>query len=216
MVKKEEAQYWADVLDCEARDVEQAELSRSIGDDFAVNCQRLEEEAKTRCRLMEQGKRPEPFGAYDRDEIERILATDLNLIYEGYILDYGADFKKCTDLNEVIYKTTNTDAANESLDRYHFLVEFRKYLKAAASFAKSIGANPAMRLYLRAYLLVEKLVESDALPPEDAKRFAAFEKMATELLTVDYLASKLPPLKKPKKAPKTAKKASAKKKGGGK
>ena len=73
-----------------------------------------------------------------------------------------------------------------------------------------------MRLYLRAYLLVEKLVESDALPPEDVKRFAAFEKMATELLTVDYLASKLPPLKKPKKAPKTAKKASAKKKGGGK
>ena len=157
-----------------------------------------------------------PFGAYDRDEIERILATDLNLIYEGYILDYGADLKKCTDLNEVICKTTNTDAARESSDRYHFLVEFRKYLKAAASFAKSIGANPAMRLYLRAYLLVEKLVESDALPPENAKRFSAFERMATELLTVDYLAAQLPPFKRPKKVAKTTKKASAKKKGGGK
>ena len=217
MVTEQEAQYWADELDCEARNIEQIELTRSIGEDFSENCLRLAEEASTRCSLIEQGKRPMPFGAYDRDEIERILATDLNLIYEGYILDYEADLKKCTDLNEVICKTTNADAARESLDRYHFLEEFRKYLKTAASFAKSIGAFPAMRLYLRAYLLVEKLVETDALPPENAKRFSVFERMATELLTVDYLAAQLPPFKRPKKkVAKTTKKASTKKKGGGK
>ena len=173
MVTEQEAQYWADELDCEARNIEQIELTRSIGEDFSENCLRLAEEAITRCSLIEQGKRPMPFGAYDRDEIERILATDLNLIYEGYILDCEADLKKCTDLNEVICKTTNVDAARESLDRYHFLEEFRKYLKTAASFAKSIGAFPSKQnlnptpddspfgsVFLLLFLLLFRLVSS--------------------------------------------------------
>ena len=43
MVTEQEAQYWADELDCEARNIEQIELTRSIGEDFSENCLRLAE-----------------------------------------------------------------------------------------------------------------------------------------------------------------------------
>lgn len=216
MVTEEEVQFWVDDLDDEARHIEQEEFTRKFGGEYSVNCRRLMDEVKNRRGLMEQCKRPNPFGAFDRDEIERILASDLNLHYEGYEMDFGADLENCTDCNDAIYMVSKTTAAEESWERFQFMEECKKYLNTAASFAKSIGAAPAMRLYLRAYLILEPVSADGRITPENAKRFTAFERMATELLTVDYLAAQLPPPKRPKKAAKSTKKASAKKKGGGK
>jgi hypothetical protein len=62
---------------------------------------------------------------------------------------------------------------------------------------------------MRAFLILESLNSDSNLSPEDARRFAMFEKCATEMLIADYLASKLPPFKAVSRAVK--KKSSAKK-----
>ena len=207
MATEEEVQYWVDELDDEARLAAQKEFTNSIGAEVEELCIRLKEEVAKRYLLICNGDRPKPFGAFDRDEIQRLLAYNLNFTYDGYEIDEFSDFsgsiESCMD---EVSKVTDSE---EAWSRYEFVIVFRKYLETAAAFAKSIGATPAMRLYMRAFLILESLNSDSNLSPEDARRFAMFEKSATEMLVADYLATKLPPFKAASRAAK--KKSSAKK-----
>lgn len=211
MVTADEVRFWVDELDGEALRVAQEEFTRKVGAEMEENCLRLLKEVEKRRRSMCGGERPLPFGAFDRDEIERVLAADMDLGYDGYEIDFDADLEKCTDCNDAIFRSMKTVPSEEAWMRFEFVLEYGRYLETAAIYAKSIGAVPAMRLYLRAFLILEPLDSGDRLPPEKAKRVSAFERIATEMLLVDHLGSKLPPFKRAKKSGKTAKR-----KGGGK
>ena len=218
MFSESDVQYWVDELDDEACAAAQKEFTREFGAEVTENCDRLLRIVAVRYNLLRNGERPKAFGAFDRDEIERILTYDLNFEYDGYQIDFSADFETATDCNDCIIEAPMTTASEEAWTRYEFVKAFMKYLETAAAFAKSIGAIPASRLYMRAYLILEPLDSDSNLSPEDAHRFAMFEKIATEMLIVDYLAYKLPPFKPREVTPakKPAKKPAAKAKGGAK
>ena len=221
MVTAEDVQFWVDEFEDESLRGEQERFTREVGAEIEENCLRLMKEA-AKCRLaICNGEKPIAFGAFDRDEIERILASDLNLYYDGYEMDLDADLDECTDCSDAIYTTCKSTAAEEAWTRFEFIKEYKKYLETAAVFAKSIGAVPAMRLYLRAFLVLDPLFHDSRLSVETAKRVVAFERIATDMLAVDYLGMKLPPFKTLKKntgngGRKTARRLPAKRKGGAK
>ena len=84
MATEEEVQYWVDELDDEARLAAQREFTNSIGAEVEELCIRLKEEVAKRYLLICNGDRPKPFGAFDRDEIQRLLAYNLKFTYDGY------------------------------------------------------------------------------------------------------------------------------------
>lgn len=88
-------------------------------------------------------------------------------------------------------------AAKEHFDWVRLVKAFRKYLYAAATFAKSINSTAA-RLYLRAWLIVRDLelglepFTSDLISEEDAQRLVRLERVATERLIVDAEYAAIP------------------------
>jgi hypothetical protein len=221
MLTAEDVQFWVDEFEDESLRGEQERFTREIGAEIEENCLRLMKEV-AKCHLaICNGEKPIAFGAFDRDEIERILASDLNLYYDGYEMDLDADLDTCIDCSDAIYTTCKSTAAEEAWTRFEFIKEYKKYLETAAAFSKSIGAVPAMRLYLRAFVILDPLFPDSRLSVENAKRVVAFERIATDMLAVDYLGMKLPPFKTLKKntgkgGRKTAKRLPAKRKGGAK
>lgn len=127
MATEEEVQYWVDELDDEARLAAQREFTNSIGAEVEELCIRLKEEVAKRYLLICNGDRPKPFGAFDRDEIQRLFAYNLNFTYDGYEIDEFSDFsgsiESCMD---EVSKVTDSE---EAWSRYEFVKVFRKYLR---------------------------------------------------------------------------------------
>ena len=218
MVTEDEVERLAEELDCNSLCKAQALFTKIFGAEVEQNCTRLMEEVAKCYLAINNGERPRKFGAFDRDEIERILTYDLNFTYKNYEVADGADFANSDFPEQCITMDDMLMPSEEAWTRYKLVVALKKYLETAAAFAKSIGAIPASRLYMRAFLILEPMYYGSNLSPEDVHRFAMFEKIATEMLIVDYLAYKLPPFKPREVTPvkKPAKKLAAKAKGGAK
>ena len=135
MSTTDEVQYWVDELDDEACTEAQKDFTREFGAEVAETCDRLLMVVAIRYSLLRNGERPKAFGAFDRDEIERILAYDQNFNYDGYELDLGADFEKATDCSDCMIEVSKTTASEEAWTRFEFIKAFRKFLETAAAIA---------------------------------------------------------------------------------
>jgi hypothetical protein len=193
-------------------------FARATGGNLEENCKRLTEETAIRFELVMNGLAPTAFGAYDRDDIARILNTDTVISFDGYKLEVESGTKEVEDWRDAAAETTWYFEAVETHDRRQFIDAYENYLHMAAAFAKSIGATHAMHLYLRAWGLVRETYEQGArltLTPEESIHAVNLEKAASSRLWLDLEAAKLPPFKprkpKPSKKPaKTAKKRNRK------
>lgn len=172
---------------------------REIGDDMSDWCERLSLESGFLTRQILDGEQPLELGAYDRDEIARILNTDAIVVFDGYELDVPDgedvsevdDWRKCASVAR--FRTESADAAI----RRRFMTEFMKYLHTGAAVAKSIGALDAMRLYLTAWVIVDRatLCFEMGIESENALRVVNLERVACERLSVGLAAAKLPKIK---------------------
>ena len=213
----EEIQNEIDAANDEAFLEAQEEFTRKTGAELREQCHRLVEATAERYALIMKGESPRAFGAYDRDEIARILNADLAISYDGYDLNMSPDPSSITDWQDCAIETTLECEAEEGWDRAKFIEAYEKYLYTAAAFAKSIGASHAMRLYLRAWGLVGKACPHCGyrvrLFANEALHVVNLERVATERLWVEVEAAKLPAFKP--KRPARPRKAAAKKRKGG-
>jgi len=180
----------------EARWAAEADFSNNAGRDLLVQCHRLTEETSERYALVMKGESPRAFGEYDRDEVAHILSLDVVITFDGYTLDMSTDAETIKDWREAAVKTQWQCDAYPARDRLAFIAVYEKYLYTAALFAKSIGAEHAMRLYLRAWGLVSEAHAQNGqrarLAPDDALRTVNLERVATERLWEHVVAAKLP------------------------
>ena len=191
------------------------EFTRKTGAELKANCRRLTEETAERYALIMKGEAPRAFGAYDRDEIARILNVDTTICCDGYGLNTSLEIRPEDDWEDCAIETSFIIDAAETWDRKAFIEAYEKYLHTAAAFAKSIGSTHAMRLYLRAWGLVRKTyLQYDRLPlaADEALRTVNLERVATDRLWVDVEAMKLPAFR-PRKAARPGRNAVKKRKG---
>ena len=217
----EQVQISIDLVNSRLQKEEQEEFTRKKGEELKTRCHELTREVAKRYDSIILGEAPRAFGEYDRDDIARILNTDMTIEYLGYDLDMTPGKEVGDDWREGAIESLQIFAPEEAWDRSAFVGAFDKYLYTAAAFAKSIGALHAMRLYLRAWGIVHEVyVDCDvclALSPDEALRVVRLERIASSRLWLDVEAAKLPKFKPRKpRAPigKTAK-ASKKRKGRG-
>ena len=193
-----------------------AEFTRKTGAEMQKRCSELTQETAARYAQIMRGEAPLEFGAYDSDDIARILATDTIIVCTGYRFDKAADIAKAKYWTDAAVETSFYFGADESWDRAAFVDAYEKYLYTAAAFAKSIGADHAMRLYLRAWGLVHGALvgqNHDKLDADSALRVVRLERIATSRLWVDVEAARLPAFKPQR--PAGPRKAAAKKRKAG-
>ena len=155
-------------------------------------------------RLVREGRAPLGFDPFSREELVRILSAKTFFEYDfKYLLsDSGRKPHKTLQaevkaIRKLIEYAPMAGAAKEHFDWVRLVKAFRKYLYAAATFAKSINSTAA-RLYLRAWLIVRDLeldlkpFSSDLIPKEDAQRMVRLERVATERLIVDAEYAAIP------------------------
>ena len=182
--------------------VAQERYTRKVGAELRANCRRLAEETAMRYALIMNGEAPRAFGAYDRDEVARILNANIVIAYDGYCLRMPLDIDHIERWEDGAEETSWSVDAEEKWDRGAFIAAYEKYLHTAAAFAKSIGSTHAMRLYLRAWGLVRKTgtqCNRFVLAADEALRTVNLERVATDRLWVDVEAMKLPAFR-PRKA----------------
>ena len=200
----------------ENRRVAQKEFTRETGAELAINCNWLLGETNERMAIVERAGVPMEFGAMDRDSIARVLNADMSLSYDGYTTAYAEydGAAKGGDWRDYAEETPLETVADEACERNAFIDRYEQYLYLAASYAKSLGATAAMRLYLMAWRTV-KLTASvytrQILTPDEALRAVNCEMRATRLLIIEAEAARLPPFK-PKRSAKTRKTATKRKK----
>ena len=187
------------------------DFTRETGADLAAKCTRLAVETARRYEAVRRGEAPAAFGAFDRDEIARVLNADTIITYMGYRPKKDFDPKACKDWIDAAYCTEFRIEAAETYARNVFLAAYAKYLHTAAAFAKSMDGGTAMRLYLRAWRIVDALTHDrwhSSATPNDALRAVNLERLASERLWLDVAAAKLPKFT-PRPAAKQAKKPTA-------
>lgn len=195
---KEEVQREIDYENEEARKDAQEKYTRKTGEELLAQCHRLTDETAKRYARIMKGEAPLEFGRFDREVVARILNTCPSIYYDGYELDPSVDLSKIRFWREGAASVSCDCEAEEFWDRWGFIEAYRKYLYTAAAFAKSIGAGHAMRLYLRAYGILDSRVnwaEYDGYSAEDALHVVNLERVATERLWVEVEAAKLPKFK---------------------
>ena len=196
---EEEIQSEIDYENEEARNEAQEEYTRKTGNELRAQCHRLTDETAKRYALIMKGESPLAFGEFDRDVVARILNTDPNIYYDGYELDTSVDLGKIRYWKDGTVGVSCDCEAEESWDRWGFIEAYRKYMYTAAAFAKAIGADHAMRLYLRACGIVDRRIKwvkyYDCYSAEDALHIVNLERVATERLWVEVEAAKLPKFK---------------------
>ena len=172
------------------------EFTRRTGKKLQEQCRRLAEEYTKRYTRILKGESPRAFGECNRDEIARILHTDVVVSFDGYDLDTSPHSGKADNWKRVAVATHWDCDACEAWDRLAFVEAYEKFLYTAAFFSKSIGAEHAMRLYLRAWGMVSEARAQDGhrarLSADDAVRTVNLERVATERLWVEMEAAKLP------------------------
>ena len=193
---EEDIQSEIDAANDEAREAAQEEYTRKTGKELRAQCRRLTEETAARYDLVMRGESPRAFGEYDRDEIARILNADVVLVFDGYDIDMSPTVETSDDWLAGAIETTWVFDADEAADRLAFIEAYEKYLYTAAAFAKSIGAAHAMRLYLRAWGLVDAAAAQGGrgfrVGAAESLRAVNLERVATERLWVEVEAAKLP------------------------
>lgn len=202
----EEIQREIDYENEEAKAAAQAEFTLKTGEELRAQCHRLTEEVAQRYAAVMKGESPRAFGGYDRDEIARILNTDTYIYYNGYEIDTSLEPKSIDYWESGTIGVSLSCEAEEAWDRYVFIEAYSKFLHTAAAFAKSTGALHAMRLYLRAWGVVNIAFDPTPydreLSADEALRIVNLERVATERLWVEVEAAKLPkftPKREPKK-----------------
>ena len=212
----EQVQDSIDIVNSRLQKAEQEEFTREKGEELKTRCHELTREVAKRYDSIILGEAPCAFGEYDRDDIARILNTDMTIEYLGYDLDMTPGKEVGDDWREGAIESLRIFAPEEAWDRSAFIGAFDKYLYTAAAFAKSIGALHAMRLYLRAWGIVHDVyVDGDvclALSPEEALRAVRLERIASSRLWLDVEAAKLPKFKPQKPSVTLGKAAKASKK----
>ena len=198
----------------------QDEYTRKTGKELRAQCHRLTDETAKRYALIMKGKAPFAFGEFDRDVVARILNTDVYVNYDGYEFDTSVDLGTIECWQDAAVDVSYTFMAEETWDRWGFIEAYRKYMYTAAAFAKSIGADHAMRLYLRACGIMDRVIEHDRAhawySAEEALHVVNLERVATERLWVDVEAAKLPKFKPQRKnAPRGKSKSAKPRKGKG-
>ena len=156
---EEEIQSEIDYENKEAQNDAQEEYTRKTGNELRAQCHRLTDETAKRYALIMKGESPLAFGEFDRDVVARILNTDPNIYYDGYELDTSVDLGKIRYWKEGAASVSCDCESEESWDRWGFIEAYRKYMYTAAAFAKAIGADHAMRLYLRACGIVDRRIK---------------------------------------------------------
>ena len=197
----------------------QEQYTAESGAELKSRCHELTRETARRYEQVMAGRAPDAFGEYDRDDIARILNTDMSIEYTCYALDMSPGKEVGDDWRDGAIEVEESFRPDEDWDRTAFIEAFEKYLYTAAAFAKSIGATIAMRFYLRAWGLVNSTkigFERLKLDPDESLRVVQFERAAGLNLWIDVEAAKLPRFKPRKtKSASPAGKASKKRKGKG-
>ena len=182
----------------------QEEFTRNGGQDLADDCEYLLHELKIRRRLLDSGDEPLAFGAFDRDMIARVLACEAEVSYTDYsFMGEDGDEDEVIDISDdiPIGLAETTCPAKEAKIRGEFIEAYTKYLYDSAAFAKSLGAESAMRLYLKAWKLVHGPGIDGSTGSE--KRFSGanaikavnLEAVAADKLWLAVAAKKLPAFK---------------------
>lgn len=161
----------------------QDRFTREIGAELKENCNRLIIEVGKRCVQLENGKPPSPVGAFDREEIARILTAPAMIEYKGYVLDAAGDEGgESSGVRETTWETN----AEEEWKRSALIGIYEMFLEKAEKFAEGHGAKSAMRDYGEAARIVKRTKTSylrAALPPDDALRVIDLEQAATASLS---------------------------------
>ena len=197
----------------------QEEYTNESGAELKSRCHELTWEVARRYKQVMVGRVPDAFGEYDRDDISRILNTDMTVECTCYALDKTPGDEVGDDWMNGAIEVSEFFRPDEDWDRTAFIEAFEKYLYTTASFAKSIGATLAMRFYLRAWGLVnatKRRFERSALDSDEALRVVRLERAARLNLWIDVEAAKLPKFKpRKKKSAAPVRKSSKKRKGKG-
>lgn len=179
------AEEWVQSSNMDAMMRAQDRFTRERGNELRENCQRLQVEAYRRYSWLDRDEPPRAFGAFDSDEIARILATPAMIRYDGFMLTRGKAAKGEKAHGDGICRTTWETEAAESWNRTTFIAIFQTYLERAVESAKEHGAESALRDYRQALQLV-KTTESPyrrgVLSPDDALRVIALEQAANGAL----------------------------------
>ena len=187
----------------------QAKFTQEGGQDLADDCDYLLHELKIRQRQLDHAWEPLALGAFDRDMLARILACEAELAYTdcAYLGDEGDD-DEVLDVEDGDFPFglgTETCPAKEADIRGELIDAYMTYLYTAAAYAKSLGAEGAMRCYLRAWKLVHgpgingSTGKEKRLSGANAIKAVNLEAVATDKLWVAVAARDLPPFT-PKKA----------------
>lgn len=191
---------WAEQATEVNRKKAQAEFTEQAGKEIADNCDYLLFETRQRQRLIDIGEAPRPFGAFDRDMIARILTCETEIIYTYYVyVEDGDDDEVIDDPgNAPVGCSEGPNPAEEAKIRGEFIEAYVKYLYDCAVRAKNVGAESAMRMYLRAWKIVSgpgllgAMGGDKRLRGSDAIKAVNLEAVADERLWVAVEAAKLP------------------------
>ena len=215
----EEIQDRIDEENDERREEAQKTFTSETGAELQTRCRELTVETANRYDDIMKGDAPQAFGAYDCDDIARILNTKATFDFDGFDLDMTPRTYEVDDWMDGAIETTLTAEADEAWDRSAFVGAYEKYLYTAAAFAKSMGATHAMRLYLRSWGIVRKTqgpCYRYSLDADDSLRAVNLERIASSKLWIEVEAAKLPKFKpQKKKTVASAGKTSNKRKGRG-
>ena len=173
---------WVEDTNLDAMLRAQDKFTLERGDELRENCYHLTEEVVKRYLRLREHAAPSAFGAFDRDEIARILTFVPVIEYTGFFYDPPtADAPKGN-----VYETTWETDASEAWDRSTFIAAYARYLEEAAAFAEAQGVTDAQQAYRGALELVNAAgspqVLRRALSPDDALRVVDLERRATETL----------------------------------
>ena len=175
---------WVNDYNLESMLKAQDRFTMERGGELKENCSRLLAEVSIRYGRVTHGEPPSAFGAFDRDEIARILAFFPVIEYEGFAYVPASDGTE----EGHAYKTQWETDAEEAWTRSRFIEGYEKYLEAAAALADAKGVADARQGYLDAKTLVNATGAPQtlrhAIAPDDALRVIDLEKTATESLRV--------------------------------
>lgn len=171
------------------------EFREKVGDEFEEKCLRLADEIDERCALVRKGRPPQELGAFDRDEMTRILATDTIIFYDVFQYDpeegdrvAAAQKRPKTPADDIQLTKDVCDLPDEYFARERFLHSLYIYLCEEILSAATYHFMEPLRLYREAAGLVERAYADrtiEVLAPVDALRALECERLATERLQAE-------------------------------
>lgn len=154
---------------------------------FDENANFLIGELVRRTQDIKAHKKPDPIGAFTRDDFERALFLDTTIDVEEPIYD--------AQNNEVIPEMT-TCATTATKQQWLLIKAFREYATMAASYAKYIGSS-SINLWARIIDIFDEAatysdISSQRLSDENAEAILKLEKVASIRLRRDMTIASIP------------------------